>query len=261
MRGAPALVRLGALVAILAAGGVATATAQKAQWTDVVYVPGYWSGGKLVAPAAGGGTDSLALVMRIDYFASPPKWRAEIRRTSDGQTMGQPDILVGEHARPLVLTPLGATPLDQHALGRDALVRAAVIFDASGHRQGPASGRIVERLPSGAVGRVVYRRAVLHPSFDDAILNPSGRSAGATLLASGVSAVGDQRSASVVATAGARGVDNIKTPKGQVPVTPDTAAITRMDHYAVGTVALEEFLRAGGLGPYALPADSTGRQP
>jgi hypothetical protein len=44
-------------------------------------------------------------------------------------------------------------------------------------------------------------------------------------------------------------------------VTPDTAAVTRMDRFSVGTVALEEFLRAGGLGPYAAPADSAGRHP
>jgi len=259
---AAAVARAAALAAGLAAIGAGPAAAQKAQWTDVVYVPGYWAGGQLVQPPAGQSTDSLALVMRVDYFSAPPKWRAEIRRTTDGTTMGDATVLVGEGTRALVLTPLGATPLDQHALGRDPLVRAAVVFDGTGHRLGAAAGRLVERLASGAVGRVVYRRAVVKPTFDEALLNPGGRSAGATLLASGISAVGDQRSASVVATAGARGVDNIKTPAGNVPVTPDTAAITRMDHYHVGTVALEEFLRAGGLGPYAAPADSTtGRHP
>lgn len=253
--------RSAALVAALLAGAAATAHAQKAQWTDVVYVPGSWAAGRLVQPAAGHRTDSLALVMSVAYFSAPPKWRAEISRTADGRTMGPPTVLIGEGAQAVVVTPLGTTPLAQHALGQDALVRAAVVFDASGHRQGPASGRIVERLANGSVGRVVYRRAERSANFDLALLNPGGRSAGATMLASGIARVGDQRSASVVATAGARGVDNIKTPAGSVAVTPDTAAITRMDHYAVGTVALEEFLRAGGLGPYAVAADSTGRHP
>jgi len=253
--------RLGVVVAGLLVGAASTAAAQKAQWTDAVFVPGYWAGGRLVQPAANAASDSLALVMSVAYFSAPPKWRAEISRTADGRTMGAPTVLIGEGDRAVVVTAVGATPLEQHALGRDPLVRAAVVFDAGGHRQGPANGRFVERLASGSVGRVVYRRAVRNPTFDLALLDPGGRSAGATLLASGISRVGDQRSASVVATAGARGVDNIKTPKGQVAVTPDTAAITKMDRYSVGTVALEEFMRSGGLGPYAVPADSTGRHP
>jgi hypothetical protein len=253
--------RAAAALAVLTVAGAAAAVAQKAQWTDVVYVPGYWAGGRIVRPAARQAGDSLALVMSVAYYSAPPKWRAEISRTTDGRAMGAATILVGEGARALVVTPLGATPLEQHVLGRDTLVRAAVVFDATGHRTGPASGRIVERLANGSVGRVVYRRPDRNASFDLALLDPGGRSAGATLLASGIARVGDQRSASVVATAGARGVDNIQTPKGSVPVTPDTAAITRMDRYSVGTVTLEEFLRAGGLGPYAAPADSTGRHP
>jgi hypothetical protein len=57
-------------------------------------------------------------------------------------------------------------------------------------------------------------------------------------------------------------VDRVQTPQGSVPVRPDTAAVSRMEHFAVGAVTLEDFLRAGGLGPYA-PArsDSGGRQP
>ncbi len=241
----------GAVVLALVAAG--PARAQKAQWTDVVYVPGTWSGGRIVARA-----DSLALLMRVDYFSAPPKWRAEIRRTRDGQTLGAPDILVGQGSRATVVTPLGATPLEQHVLGQDPLVRAAVVFNGAGRRTGPASGRIVERLPDGKVGRVVYRRVVRNPSFDTALLDARNRSSGRTLLASGIAVVGDQRSASVVATAGARGVDRVQTPGGAVAVTPDMAAIARMDRFAVGSVALEEFLRAGGLGPYATRSDSGG---
>ncbi len=252
--------RLGLVLAGLLAGLAPGAAAQKARWTDAVFVPGYWAGGRLVQPAAGHGTDSLALVMSVAYFSAPPKWRAEISRTSDGRTMGAATVLVGQGAQALVVTRVGATPLEQHALGRDPLVRAAVVFDSGGKRRGPAGGRIVERS-AGGVTRVVYRRAERNADFDMALLEPGGRSAVATLLASRSSRVGDQRSATVVATAGARGGDNIKTPGGNVAVRPDTAAVTRMDRYSVGTVALEEFLRAGGLGPYAVPADSTGRHP
>ena len=63
--------------------------------------------------------------------------------------------------------------------------------------------------------------------------------------------MGDQRSASVVATAGARGVDNVQTPHGTVPVHPDSMAVVRMERFSVGSLRLEEFLRAGRLGAYA----------
>jgi hypothetical protein len=254
--------RPAALAVLLAAGTAAAAQAQKAQWTDVVYIPGRWAGGKLVPrSSANPQTDSLALVMRVDYFSRPPKWRAEIRRTSDGQTMGNPDILVGEGARALVVTPLGTTPLEQHALGQDPLVRAVVLFDHGGRAPGPANGRLVEKARDGSVSRVVFRRSMKNANFADALLDPGARSGGRTLLASGIAAVGDQRQASVVATAGARGVDRVKTPGGDVPITPDSGAIRRMERFAVGAVALEDFMRTGALGPYAVRPDSTGRRP
>lgn len=262
MRTGHAMPRAAALAVLLAAGTAATAQAQKAQWTDVVYVTGRWAGGKLVTKASvNPQTDSLALVMRVDYFSAPPRWRAEVRRTSDGRTMGTPDILVGQGAHAVVLTPLGSTPLEQHALGQDALVRAVVVFDQNGRAPGPASGRLVDRAPDGSVSRVVFRRAVRNPDFANALLDPGARSGGRNLVASTIAHVGDQRQASVVATAGARGVDRVKTPGGDVPVTPDSAAIRRMEAFAVGAVALEDFMRTGALGPYAVKSDSTGRHP
>jgi len=250
------LARLLPALALLGSAAPGRAVAQRAQWTDVVYVPGRWSAGHIVAQA-----DSLALMMRVDYFSAPPKWRAEIRRTTDGQTLGSPEILVGSGEQAVVVTQLGTTPLDQHALGRDPLVRALVVFDQAGRRKGLANGRITDRAADGKVARVVFRREIRNPSFDTVLLDPGAKAGGRTLLASGISAVGDQRSASVVATAGARGVDRVKTPGGDVPVRPDTMAVVRMEHFSVGSVALEEFLRAGGLGPYAAPGDSAGRRP
>jgi hypothetical protein len=107
--------------------------------------------------------------------------------------------------------------------------------------------------------RVVFRRASRGAAFDDALLNPGGASASRNLLASNIRAVGDQRNATVVATAGARGVDRVNTPGGEVRVSPDTMAVVRMERFAVGTVALEEFLRLGRLGAYGARADSAGR--
>ena len=46
-----------------------------------------------------------------------------------------------------------------------------------------------------------------------------------------------------------------------VPVTPDSIAIRRMEAFVVGAVSLEDFMRTGGLGPYAVKSDSAGRQP
>jgi hypothetical protein len=155
---------------------------------------------------------------------------------------------------------VGATPLAQHALGHDALVLAATqVFDAAGRRRGAAAGRIVERASSGMVARVVFRRPNRGAAFDDALLNPGGSSGGRNLLTSNIRAVGDQRNASVVATAGARGVDRVNTPGGQVRVIPDTMAVVRMERLDVGAVALEDFLRLGRLGAYGVRADSTGK--
>jgi hypothetical protein len=256
VRGGPAIARALLLTAACAAAAAGEARAQRAAWTDVVYVPGEWSGGRIVARP-----DSLALVMRIDYFSAPPKWRAEIRRSNDGRTLGDPDILIGQGRRTMVVTPLGATPLEQHALAREPLITAAVVFDQNGRRAGPASGRITERAADGRVSRVVFRRVVRNARFDDKLLDAGNRASGRTLLASGIAAVGDQRSASVVATAGARGVDRVQTPQGSVPVRPDTAAVSRMEHFAVGAVTLEDFLRAGGLGPYAPARSDAGGRP
>lgn len=236
----------------------AVAAAQKSQWTDMVYVPGRWVAGRLVRQAArDAATDSLALLMRVDYFADPPRWRAELRRSSDGQTFGDPQVLLGNAASVLVVTPVGTTPLDAHEAGRDSLVRAAAaIMGSSGRRSGATSGRIVERA-AGVVRRVVFRRPVRSPGFDEGILDPRRQSAGSQFIASRIASVGDQRSASVVATAGARGVDNVQTPGGSVPVTPDTMAVARMERLSIGALRLEDFMRLGGLGPYQpAPPDS-----
>jgi len=173
------------LVTALAPGRLA---AQRSQWTDAVYVTGRWQAGRLVRAATRStATDSLALVMRVDYFSNPPRWRAEIRRSADGRTFGAPDIIIGSGGSAQVVTQLGATPFEQHALARDTLVRAAVaVMGAAGRRQGAASGRIAETLPSGVVGRVVFRRSQRAATFSDDLLNPGGAAGGRALLASGI---------------------------------------------------------------------------
>jgi hypothetical protein len=254
--------RVAAAVLALLLGRAATASAQRSQWSDAVYVPGRWAGGRLVPAATSNPqSDTLALIARVDYFAAPPRWRAEVRRSADGKTLGnQPEVLIGNAAAVVVLTPVGATPFEQHALSRDPIARAAAaVFDQGGRRQGAASGRLVERGAGGAVARVVFRRPTRGAAFDDALLNPGGASGSRNLLSSNIRAVGDQRNAAVVATAGARGVDRVSTPGGQVRVTPDTMAVVRMERFAVGALALEEFLRLGRLGAYGTRADSAGK--
>ncbi len=227
------------------------AEAQKAQWSDAVYVPGRWQLGRLVPARATSPDDSLAIVMRVDYFAKAPRFRLELRRTTDGANFGDPTVLLGNGADVQVMTPLGATPLARHALNTDTLVRAALAAAAGGRLQGAASGRIVERLPDGAIARVAFRRSQRSPTFDERMLDPRNASAGRQFLARGIASIGDQRSAGVVATAGARGVDRVETPRGSVPVTPDTLAVLRMERFVVSPMTLEEFLRQGALGPYA----------
>jgi hypothetical protein len=243
----------GAVVAVAALALLAPAArAQKAQWSDAVYVPGRWQAGRLVRARAADPNDSLALVMRVDYFAKPPRWRAEVRRTFDGRSFGDPEVLLANGSDVQVVTPLGSTPLARHALHNDSLVLAAVAAAAGGRLQGAANGRVVDRLADGSIRRVVFRRSQRGPTFDEAMLDARNASAGRQFLSRGIASIGDQRSASVVATAGARGVDRVDTPRGSVAVRPDTMAVRRMDRFLVEAMTLEEFLRKGGLGPYAV---------
>ncbi len=161
----------------LAAGSL---RAQQTQWSDAVYLPGKWVNGRVTQSAAW--ADSLALVARIDYFLHAPKWRAEIRRSTNGQTFAdQPDVIINDGSRVVVVTQVGSAPFAEHALARDPVATAAVaVLDPQGRRRGAASGRITERATGGAVARVVFRRAV-RGSFDEALLNPGG-SAGRGLL-------------------------------------------------------------------------------
>jgi hypothetical protein len=231
----------GLTVALLLCAADASAQSQKVQWTDMVYVPGRWQTGQIVAPA---GKDTLALVMRIDYFAREPRWRMEVRRTTNGATFTDPVTILGDKQKALVVTPLGTTPLDKHALGKDTLILAALVFDQKGNRTGAANGVIKDTR------RVAFRRSVRTPTFDNADLDPSRQSASRQFISKNLVAVGNQRSAAVVATAGARGVDKVRTPAGEVAVTPDPGAVTRMESKTVNAVRLEDFLRDGKLGPY-----------
>jgi hypothetical protein len=240
--------RLAALLLILPAG----LAAQKTQWTDMVYVPGRWQAGRLMpATTSSTATDSIALVMRVDYFGNAPRWRAEIRRSSDGQNFGEPQVLLGNGGEVLVVTPVGTTPLLRHTAGHDSLVlAAAAVMAASGRRTGVANGRFAERNAAGWVRRIVFRRTARTATFDDRMLDPRNATAASQFISSRLTSVGDQRSASVVATAGARGVDRVRTPGGEVAVTPDTMAVVRMERFAAGVMRLEDFMRQGGLGPY-----------
>lgn len=223
------------------------AAQQKQQWTDVIYVPGRWQSGTVVAPAA---PDTLALVMRIEYFSKAPRWRAEVQRTTDGVNFSEPVVVIGDKQNALVVTPVGTTPLAQHALGRDPLGLALVVFDAAGKRTGVASGAFVDKDASGATTRIGFRRTARAATFADDALNPRNQTFARQIISNRLATVGDQRSAAVVATAGARGVDRVTTKKGVIEIKPDSMAVKRMEAFTIREMRLEEFLRTGGLGPY-----------
>ena len=80
------------------------------------------------------------------------------------------------------MTPVGTTPLDQHAMGKDPLVRAALVFDANGARVGPANGVIADgQVAFASVGseawsaRLLPERAAASASAADRA-EPCGRS-------------------------------------------------------------------------------------
>ena len=77
----------------------------------------------------------------------------------------------------------------------------------------------------------------------------SGRAGrlGRSLLRLTTQEVGDQRGAQFAATAGARGV-RVRTPDGEVDLSPDLAAVVRMEGRTPSALELDRFRREGGLG-------------
>ncbi|HEU4560294.1 MAG TPA: adenylate/guanylate cyclase domain-containing protein [Longimicrobium sp.] len=238
----------GALLLALAAQ---PALAQgKQRWTDRVYQPGRWQAGQLAPWATTNPqSDTMALVAQVEGFARAPGWRAEIRRVGADQRLSEPLVLVGERNRVVVVTGVGSTPLERHAAKDDALVKAVVAqFDAAGAVRQPGAGRIVQRGTDRTVARVLVRRPAVNAEFDNNLLAMSrGRRTMNNLVQQATGTVASNRSEGSAASAAARGVTEVKTPKGTIRVTPNTAAVQAMDQRVVDAVAVDAFIREGQL--------------
>lgn len=255
---------LGVLVA-LGAMPVSAQDAEKARWTDWVYQPGAWQGGKVAEyvtrdPA----TDSLALVARVELYAMAPRWRAEFRHVVTPDSLGAPVVLVVDGDQRVVLTRVGSTALEEHAAGEDPVVKALVERVAAGVPVPAGPVRITTTDPDGRVRYVIVRKPAARAEFDAALLKTGsvGR-LGRSMARLGMHAIGGERDQEVVASAGARGVAKIQTVDGEITVMPDTAAILRMQGVTVGVVALDRFLREGGIRsvPLETPKETPGESP
>ncbi len=240
-----------AALAALCASPVAAQEAEKARWTDWVYQPGSWQGGELVrVETADTATARVALVGKVDVFAIAPRWRAEFRDVAAPDSMTPPLVLVVEGDRAVVLTELGSTTLEDHRAADDPLVRT-IMAHVEGGRPVPAGPtRFAETDGSGQVTYVIVRQPAARAEFSEGLLSTStaGR-LGRSVARLGIHAIGGERDAEVVASAGARGVATVQTAQGEIEVRPDTTAILRMERLAIGVVELDQFLRAAGITP------------
>jgi adenylate cyclase len=231
--------------------GPSTAQAQdRLRWSDRIYVPGEWQDGILrLRPAPELNTDSLALVALAEGFAAPPRWRIEFQVVEGGTELAEPDVLVGESDRAWVITALGSTPLEEHALAEDELLRfiLATVVERLDQGTGEGVAWIAEEEDDGVI-RALRRQALARTDFSDDLL-ARGRAGrlGRQLLRFSAEEVGDQRDRELVAAAGTRGV-RVRTVDGEVEITPDIQAILRLERRSVNLLELDRFLREGGLG-------------
>lgn len=223
---------------------------ERARWLDRVYVPGSWSGAEIRPhPTTRADIDTLALVAQVDGYAAPPRWRMEFRTIEDGRNFTEPRVLVGRGEETWVLTALGSTPLEEHAMAEDPLVRFLVGTVPGGAPRLPGPpGRLVDReAESGRVLRILHRQPLARADFsDDLLATGRGTRLGRRLLRHTAEDVGDQREEEMVAAAGARGV-RVRTVDGEVEIIPDMVAIARLESRSLSPVELDRFLREGGL--------------
>ena len=258
--GTVALMALALGFAVAAPTPVSAQTAAKQRWVDYIYQPGRWQSGRLVGHrTTNARTDTLAFVARVDTYVRAPRWRAEVRRMVNGDTLGVPTILVGNGATVVVVTGVGSTPLANHAAANDTLVQSVVARFDNGQPARPQNNRFVDTGAGNRVERVVLRFPQARADFADNLLETGTvRRAGSALARLGVETLGQGRDQEVVASAGARGAIPVQTPEGEIVVDPDTAAIERMQARAPNFIALDAFLREAGLGVYAQPARQEG---
>ena len=222
-------------------------SAERSRWVDRVYVPGSWVEGRLISTGTSP-SDSLALVAVVDGYADPPRWRMEVRSVAGDGRLVDVGVLVGEGEGVQVLTQVGSSPLEEHALGQEAMIRFLVSTIPGGTPRFQAQDGPLVQVEEGLPVRIVRRERLARPEFSDDLL-VSGRAGrlGRSLLRLTTQEVGDQRGAQFAATAGARGV-RVRTPDGEVDLSPDLAAVVRMEGRTPSALELDRFRREGGLG-------------
>ncbi|MGH7544299.1 MAG: hypothetical protein ACREK7_10210 [Gemmatimonadota bacterium] len=188
---------------------------------------------------------------RVTVYQDGPRERLEIRQV-EGDALGDPIVIVSNGRSYHLVTKVGATPFAESAPAKEPLVALVLAGPA-----GEAPQHRTVAVPSG--GEAVVLRSAVNPDFD------SGNAfqlrlpqVGGGLLKSGLSQFSAAQSTQLTASAGARGVDQIRTADGTISVTPDPEAVRRMEAQAVSEVELEGFKLEAGLAPYdELPAGAT----
>jgi len=199
-------------------------------------------------PAQAGAGQPNRFAGRITVYQDGPRERLEIRRV-EGDALGEPIVIVSNGRSYQLVTKVGATPFVESAPAKEPfvqLVLAGPAGEAPQHRTVP--------VPSG--GQAVVLRSAVDPDFDSGdAFQLRLPQVGGGLLKTGLSQFSAAQNTQLTASAGARGVDQIRTADGTISVTPDPEAVRRMEAQAVSEVELEGFKLEGGLAPYdGLPA-------
>lgn len=186
---------------------------------------------------------------RATVYQDDRKERIEIRPVSGG-ALGEPIVVVSDGDRYHLVTRVGATSLAGSAVAGDPLLRLVL---AGPPGQGPPHRTVP--AAAGGVAAVVLRHARQGEFDSDDAFALRLPQVGGGLLKEGLSSFSPGANPSVTASAGARGVGQVRTANGTISVTPDPEAVRWMETVRVSPIALEAFKLEGRLTPYnALPA-------
>lgn len=188
---------------------------------------------------------------RATFYQDGPRERIEVRPVRDG-ALEEPVVVVSNGRSYHLVTKVGSTPLAESAPAADPLLRLVLAGppgEAPQHRT----------VPLAEGGQAVVLRSALDPDFD------AGQAfrlrlpqVGGGLLKSGLSQFSAAQNTQLTASAGARGVDQVRTADGSISVTPDPEAVRWMEAQAVSEVELEGFKLEAGLAPYDALTDGEG---
>lgn len=185
---------------------------------------------------------------RATFYQDGPRERIEIRQVRSG-VLEDPTVVVSNGRTYHLVTKVGSTPLVESAPADDPLLRL-VLAGPPGHAPQHRT------VPVHDGGQAVVLRSAIEPDFDpgDAFRLRLPQ-VGGGLLKSGLSQFSAAQNTQLTASAGARGVDQIRTADGSISVTPDPEAVRWMDAQAVSEVDLEGFKLEAGLAPYDVLPD------